>query len=269
MTLVVSLRVPDGVVLAADSLQTTQAAIFPGLKDIKIACPKCKEQITLKEIHMPPIQVPMSTSSFAQKLFPFKNNFGVACFGSGIVNSRTIYYHIKILEKSLSNEAIDSVSGAAGKIMDYFDAELKEDLTKRNLDIANAPEEFYPFGFQVVGYETDKDISGKTIEVLIGKKSKKKEIDQIGCSVSGDRQIVTKLWELHEDDPRLATNYGSFSLQDAIDYAEFLIKTTATQQRFSNMIPTVGGEVDIALITTHSGFKWIQFKNLTKVLEEI
>lgn len=269
MTLVVSLRVPDGVVIAADSLQTTQATIIPGLKEYETTCPKCAKQITLREIPGPPIQMPMSTSSYAQKLFPFKEKFGVASFGSGIVNSRTIYYHMKILEKSLSKQSIDSVSEAADEILDYFDAELKKDLKKRNLKIASAPEEFYPFGFQVVGYETDEDISGKTIEVLIGKQSREKDIQGIGCTVSGDRQVVTKLWELREEDPRLATNYGSFSLQDAIDYAEFLIRTTAIHQRFSNMIPTVGGNVDIALVTTYSGFRWIKFKNLTKILEEI
>lgn len=271
MTLVVSLRVPDGVVLAADSLQTTQAVIVPGLEEFKTTCPKCNEQITVKEIHMPPFQMPMSTSSYAQKLFPFQKKFGVASFGSGIVNNRTIYYHMKILDKSLfeSEESVDSVSKAAGKILNYFDVELKKELKQRNLDIASAPEEFYPFGFQIVGYEADDDISGKTIEVLIGKDSRKKDIAGIGCTVSGDRQVVTKLWELREEDPRLATDYGRFSLQDAIDYAEFSIRTTALHQRFSNTIPTVGGDMDIALVTTHSGFRWIKFKNLTKILEEI
>ncbi|RMD91185.1 MAG: hypothetical protein D6813_08050 [Calditrichaeota bacterium] len=269
MTLVVSLRVPDGVVLAADSLQTTQATIIPGLKDFKTACPKCSEEITLEKIQMPPIQMPMSTSSYAQKLFPFTKKFGAASFGSGIVNNRTIYYQMKILEKSLSEESIVSVSEAADKILEYFDEELKKELKNRNLDIASAPEDFYPFGFQIVGYETDQDVSGKTIEVLIGKKSIKRDIEGIGCTVSGDRQVVAKLWELREEDPRFSTNFGSFSLQDAIDYAEFLIRTTAMHQRFSNMIPTVGGAVDIALVTTHSGFSWIKFKKLTKILEEI
>lgn len=269
MTLVVSLRIPDGIVLAADSLQTTQATIIPGLQEVKTKCSKCGEEVTLKKIAMPPIQVPMSTSSYAQKLFPFAQRFGAASFGSGIVNKRTIYYHMKILEKSLSSESIESVSQAAEKILGYFDGQLKDELRQRDMDIDSAPDDFYPFGFQVVGYETDEDVSGKTVEVLIGKQSRKKEIEGIGCTVSGDRQVVTKLWELRDEDPRLATNYGGFSLQDAIDYAEFLIQTTAVHQRFSNMIPTVGGEVDIALITTYSGFKWIKYKQLTEVLEEI
>lgn len=262
MTLVVSLRVPDGVVLAADSLQTTQGTIVPGIKDFAVKHPSTQEEIKLGDLNLPPITIPTSTSSYAQKLFPFKNKFGVASFGSAIINNRTIYNHIKNLESSSPD--IDSVSKAAELIKDYFDKQLKEEVANNSESI---PEDAFVVGFQLVGYESKDDISGRTIEVTIGGKSNTKNIDGIGCTVSGDTLVVRKMWELGQHEGT-QTNYGAFSLKDAVDYCEFLINTTSTYQRFANMIPTVGGEVDIALITNYSNFTWIKYKELTKILEK-
>jgi hypothetical protein len=75
------------------------------------------------------------------------------------------------------------------------------------------------------------------------------------------------MWELGKKDPRRGTTYENFSLQDAIDYAEFLITATAKYQRFTNIIPNVGGEVDIALVTPFGDFSWIRQKELGKILE--
>lgn len=58
-------------------------------------------------------------------------------------------------------------------------------------------------------------------------------------------------------------------LQDAIDIAVFLIKTTATIQKFScgirgddHEIPAVGGPIDVAVITPEHGVQWISRKQL-------
>ena len=49
-------------------------------------------------------------------------------------------------------------------------------------------------------------------------------------------------------------------IQDAIDLARFLVETTAGFMRFSIRVQpkTVGGPVEIAAITKHEGFRWIQ-----------
>jgi len=266
MTLVVSLRVPDGVVLAADSLQTTKGTIVPGVKDLTVEHPKTKEKIKIGDLNFPAITIPTSTSSFAQKLFPFKGNFGVASFGASIINSRTIYNHIKNLENSISDE-VNSVTEAAEMIKNYFNSQLQEQL-KQNKN-QKLKKDTFVLGFQVVGYESKEDFSGRTIEISIGEKSNLNTKDGLGCTVSGDTIVVTKLWELSKKKGMQQTNYGSFSLKDAVDYSKFLIETTSTFQRFSNMIPTVGGAVDIALITNYSKFTWIEYKELTKILEKI
>jgi hypothetical protein len=265
VTLVVSLRVPDGVVLAADSLQTTQTFIQAGFKDFKVKDPKTGEDISIGDLNLPPIPMPTSTSSYAQKLISFKNKFGIATFGSAILNNRTIYNHIKNLEGQVG-EDITSLSKAAEIIQDYFVKQLQEQLKapgQRPLQ-----QNQVVMGFQIVGFESPDDIFGHTVEVIIGQNPSRKTIDGIGCTVSGDNEVVKKLWEIGQTNPARQTNYASFSLKDAVDYVEFLINTTADFQRFSNMIPTVGGAVDIALITNYSDFKWVRSKELTKILEK-
>jgi hypothetical protein len=262
MTLIVSLRIPDGLVIAGDSLSSVQTKV--GLiADIQSECPLCKGKIDLKEIKMPPFPIPATTSSFAQKLFSFGRKFGIGSFGTGILNKKTIYYHVKELEaiaadqENLNNLTLSNVKDL---LLEHFDKEIKKEI----LDIDRAPDNFYPLGFQVVGYE---DGIGTTIEINIGKKSRSQKITGIGCTVSGDGQLVVQMWELGKKDPRRGTNYERFSLQDAIDYAEFLITATAKYQRFTNVIPSVGGEVDIALVTPFGDFNWIRQKELARLLE--
>lgn len=264
MTLVVSLRVPDGVVLAADSLQTTQVAIQPAVKDFKVKHPKTGEEIPFGDLRLPPILMPTSTSSYAQKLFSFKERYGVATFGSAIINGRTIYNHIKNLEINIQ-EDIQSVSKAGEVLMNYFTDQLNEQVKASG---QNLMEGQIVMGFQVVGYEASNDLFGHTVDVAIGKTPVSKMINGIGCTVSGDTEVVRKIWEIGHGTNRMP-NYGSFSLKDAVDYVEFLIDTTASFQRFANMIPTVGGAVDIALITNYSKFTWIKYKDLTQILEKI
>ncbi len=50
-------------------------------------------------------------------------------------------------------------------------------------------------------------------------------------------------------------------IQDAIDFGEFLVQTTATFTRFKYGAATVGGPVESAAITKHEGFKWVRRKH--------
>jgi hypothetical protein len=261
MTLAISLRVPDGVIIAADSLMTTIGHIGV-YADIKATCPECSKEFKIEKVAPPPIPVPSSISSFAQKVFPFLENFGVATYGQAILNEKTIYYHVKMLEKNfkLKKEEILTASKVSKIIEDYFSVEIK----KHFKDFDKAPPDFSPLGFLVAGY--DRDVA-KTLIVNIGKMSKTKAITGSGCTYGGDGYVVDKLWALGKEGPQRSTNYAAFSLQDAVDYSEYLIGATANFQRFANMIPSVGGEVDVGLITPFGAFTWIKCKALTKQLE--
>jgi hypothetical protein len=52
-------------------------------------------------------------------------------------------------------------------------------------------------------------------------------------------------------------------IQDAVDLARFLVETTIGFVRFAVFLPkSVGGAVQIAAITKHEGFRWIQKRSL-------
>ncbi len=64
-------------------------------------------------------------------------------------------------------------------------------------------------------------------------------------------------------------NWGTITLQDAIDFCILMTRTTESIQRFSDGtilspggIPGVGGEIDIAIITPENGFTWLKKKKL-------
>jgi hypothetical protein len=52
-------------------------------------------------------------------------------------------------------------------------------------------------------------------------------------------------------------------IQDAIDLARFMVSTTVGFVKFATSRPhkTVGGPIEIATITKHEGFKWVQRKH--------
>lgn len=55
----------------------------------------------------------------------------------------------------------------------------------------------------------------------------------------------------------LSANWSALSEQNAIECVDFLVKLMIDSQRFSTQIPSVGGEVQIAVITKASGFTFV------------
>lgn len=267
MTLNVSLRVPDGIVLASDSLATLMSLVNQKV-NVEGNCQSCGAKVEIKDVQTPPMTVPSSTWPYAQKMYPIQERYGLATYGSGFVNNRSIYNHIIELADrfpaSADNE--DHLEKMTRFIVDYFRDQLLAEWKKTGVDVNLQPDDFHPFGFQLCGFTKDPngDPVPHTHLLRMGKTPSITKIDSIGCTWSGDGSVVGLLW------PKTgvgAANFQAFSLQDAIDYAKFLIRTTADFQRFSGRLPTVGGEIDIALITNRRGFRWIEQKPLYRILD--
>lgn len=73
--------------------------------------------------------------------------------------------------------------------------------------------------------------------------------DKIPEIVSGITQALTKF-------PVIA----GMPIQDAIDLAIFMVETSIKFSRFNIGHETVGGPIEVASITKHEGFKWVQRK---------
>lgn len=262
MSLVVSLRIPDGVVVAADSLSTAQNVVQVEFQQ-QLAQ---GEQVETEgpSVLTQPFAIPFSASSFTQKLMSLHRKYAVAVVGQGIINNKSIYYHLKQFENQTSASTV--LPTLVDELVEYFESELLKQLPKYPQE---APDDWLPVAFHVNGYEShDAGQNAVTYEVFVGKNSRIKKRDQIGCTVGGDMPIVQKLWELGRQDDSFQFQYGLMSLQDAIDLAVYYIDTTAVFQRFTNRIPTVGGEVDVALVTPFHDFQWIRRKELMRTLEK-
>jgi hypothetical protein len=67
------------------------------------------------------------------------------------------------------------------------------------------------------------------------------------------------------DSPMLVT--PGMPLLDAVDVARFLMETSLAFERLraDRQLKTIGGPVDLAIITRHDGFRWVQRKRLPVV----
>lgn len=261
MTITVGVLVPEGIVLATESLATLTT-------NLNIACPHCKTQIQIGGVDCPNpecknkinINIPASSTYYANKLFQIDNRYvGITTAGSGFVTGRTTESHIREFESTNLAER-DSVKIIVEKLGEYFLKEAK-----------NATDNFkkYSIGsifitFLVAGYDKPDEKIGQAYKVEVTQKINIEEVHKAGYCVhiEGDQRVIVKLFKKDPSIPIPDVPFNLLPLQDAVDFAKFLIKTTIDYQRFAIMIPICGGDIDIALITPHEGFKWIQRKTI-------
>jgi len=261
MTLIASTRVPDGIVIAADSMSTIHMQPPKLSAKGKTTCPNCgKEHEFSAAIEVPVGQGVSTTLPYSQKIQPLWHKLGVGTHGIGAIGNKSVFACIRCFENTTKE---DGLRKTADKLARYLQNELKKAMGEKEFN--KIPKDKYVMGFQIVGYEEGNPIS---ISVDIGKRNLLKEWTGFGTTVSGTTYVAIKLWELKGLGPQLQQPYPAWSVQDAIDYCNFLIETTANYQRFANVIPSVGGEIDVGLVLPSNTFKWIKRKRLTSILLE-
>jgi len=255
MTIAVCIWVPEGIVLASESRQ-----VYKNEKqNYRIA------------------------SEFGQKVFQLSAGVGGITYGKAYISRKNIH--------SLTEE-FKTTSKASGKDLDKASvgelAQLVGEFLQNKLNDemkSGSEQTAQPTSLILGGYE--KEIN-KIFEVSLPGPS----IIEISTSAKfwavwrGQTDVITRL--LKGYDPRIGRlswfqpsnsneleklsyiiNFDTMTLQDAIDFAIFLIKTTIDMQRFSDGImldpgdiPGTGGPIDIAVIRPNKCFKWVQRKEL-------
>ena len=240
MSLIVSVRIPDGIVIAGDSLLT--------------AIVKEKERTAT------------TTFSHTQKILPFYEKYGVGIVGAGLIANKSVSFAMRLFEQNLKENGMTfkGLTELAQKMGDHFHNLLKEQLEQENKSLNDLQPDKSVLALHIVGYDDTEPI---TVEVHIGKDVQLRAQKEYGCTYMGNGEIVQVIWGLYKTHPENQPPYPLFSLQDAIDYAEFLIQTTILHQRFSRTIPNVGGDIDVALVTPLNKFQWIRQKPLGEILE--
>lgn len=234
-SLITTIRIPEGIVMASDSRQS----------------------LSLNE------EVTTIVTDTATKLFLLeKHKIGISTCGQSFLNNISISSHIKnFIEKELTDD--DDIITVANKLFEYIN-----NISASNEDIS----------FHVAGYKKENKVSVPYVYVLNTKDNIIKrinidsdnkinygmswsgEIDILECILKsvttldekGNEQIIKKvapiLWE-------------AMTLQDAIDFSIYAIRTTIDTIRFQARPKTVGGPIDVLLISPEEA-KFIQKKEL-------
>jgi hypothetical protein len=94
-----------------------------------------------------------------------------------------------------------------------------------------------------------KGVSGFTPQALLNLQMAKDEAEAIAIAEGLASQVNVQIVS------------PAMPMQDAIDLAEFLVRVTIGFVRFCPGHPTVGGPIEIAAVTKHEGFRWVQRKH--------
>lgn len=126
--------------------------------------------------------------------------------------------------------------------------------------------------FLVVGYRLENDIPSQQIFRLNVKDESISPIDTTfpGAKWDGETQTLSKIiqntYMRDEDGKEISlgeteVSWGLFTLQDAIDFAQYAVDVTIKTMHYSSVVETVGGPIDILVIKPERSF-WIQHKEL-------
>lgn len=239
VSFIISLYVREGIVMASDSRLTLSARQQKGDTTI--------------------IQMGVGLSDSTYKTFLTMNNIGISFFGAPDVQGVPITGYIESFvsdEVHRHNYEVDEVPGA---LIDYFGG------------LAVPPDS----GFLVAGYKLDPadGLAEQHVWEALVKDARAKRLNpdgQWGAAWRGATDILTRLlMPVSARDaageekslPHYPIQWGYFTLQDAIDYAQYAVQVTADTMRFHPRPKVVGGPVDVLVIKPERAF-WVKFKDL-------
>jgi hypothetical protein len=263
MSLTVTVVCPEGVVVAADSRVTLSYYLDPESTEKTIVqsnFDNATKLMTLKEPH---------------------DFVAISTVGAGTISDRTIHSFAAEFQETLGDKRL-TIKEYADKLETFYQAQWdKKEHEDDDLEIQ----------FQVAGLDKG-EIYGELYNVTVPK-GKGKPIQQIKPGVfnvawNGDVSIVTRL--VNGIDPNLAYKLGAagfddavteqissiianipgsnypistYALQDGINLARFLIKSTVQGQNLLQTQRTVGGNIDICVIKSEGGCSYISRKELS------
>lgn len=235
MSFIIAVHVKEGIVLASDS-RTTYTE-------------------TTKSGKLTTIKYGTHTTDTTNKTFLCPNNIGISTCGDSSLCGAPITGYIEsfIREKITEQTNITSVPQM---LIEFF----------------NATPEVPDTTFIVAGYSTIQNIPVQCVYTLNVKKKSVSYIDTTfqGAKWCGETQTMSKIIQTTYMKDAEGTEislgetnitWGLFTLQDAINFARYAIETTINTMRYSNVVETVGGPIDILVIKPDQAF-WIQRKEL-------
>ena len=240
MSFVISVYTHEGIVMAADSrLTLTYPRVpRPGEPDGVVSTP---------------------SSDSATKLFLLGNGVGVSTFGIATVAGSPIAGAIETfsVEGDLASKSLSPEETAV-------------ELSKYFLKIAPGQQTC----FHVGGYQRTKstiELQLWVVDLAAGTTIRVNKSNIQGANWGGETDVLQRLIsEVHvvqspgaqpQPVPSFLIPFEFFTLQDAIDFALFGARTTSDTMRFQKREKTVGGPIDV-LVLTPAEARWVSKKQL-------
>lgn len=253
MTIAIALKINDGVVLATDSASSIIGENDNGRSEV------------------------IYTYFTADKLFNIKKGspIGVMTWGHGSINEESISTLAKDFRKELENVDYDSVKQVVNKFIKFLKPKLINETSLGFLIAGYSNNQSHPEMFLInidlgviqdpIELNKDDPLSiswfGETLflsRLLLG-------FDEGVFEILGQHGIGEEDIEMIIDDCyqnlQLPLGVPAMPIQDAIDLVKFLADISVNSSKFVPGPQVIGGPIDIAVITKHEGFKWIQRKH--------
>ena len=237
MSLIVVLYVPEGLVMAGDSRLTLNWKTNVG---------------GIQQSNS------ITASDSNSKIFTIREKFGLGTFGNADINGIPIAGFInKFIEEKVGNETtIDEIPQL---LLDFFGAYGNPNTT------------FYTCGYKIVAgvsipHAYVVNIGNQTFNRINGADNAQVN----GANWGGETEVLTRLLStvtINQGGENITLQntpvpWNFFTLQDAIDFAQYAVRTTIENTRFQQKIKTVGGPVDLLVIRPNEAPEWIAQKKL-------
>ncbi|AFG37833.1 hypothetical protein Spiaf_1776 [Spirochaeta africana DSM 8902] len=203
--------------------------------------------------------VAVGISDANRKLFRTAAGIGISVYGAAAVGGIPIAGYIdSFLEQIDSEKKPPAPHAVAHKLNEYFQ------------EFESVPET----QFHVAGYHTGTappDPQVWHVDLKHNSVQQKNPEDKQGATWGGEADIITRLLApvatlaspgvIQSELPYQRIPFEFFTLQDAIDFSIFAVRSTIEAIRFMPRPKTVGGPIDILAITPKDS-RWIQHKEL-------
>lgn len=269
MTIVVTVKVTDGLVLAADSAATFY---LPGAHGSVIT----------------------KIYNHANKIFNLRKglSIGAMVYGAGGIGASSV----ETLSKDLRRRFSD-VNDGAYYLGDTYTIEEVAIRSRRFLyeesylsAFAQPPADFF-MGYRVCGYSGQASLPEVWEFIIAGPDCgipyQIQGVNEFGLRWAGENEALDRLmlgaasgmmhWLTQkglvqpQDADALQTEFinqfcsplalPAMPIQDAIDVAKFAVETAAKYAKYGLRPETIGGPIELAAITKHEGFKWVSRKH--------
>ena len=239
MSFAITVYVREGIVMAADSrlsLNSTQN-INGNVQNL--------------------ISVGQSDSN--QKLFVTEDRIGIFTVGAADINGVPIAGFVDQFIRQNANGKLKSPDVVADGLITFFGQQ------------ATVPDS----QFHVAGYDPTSGTQ-QVFHVYVSRKTKNQvnPQNQFGVAWAGEADVLSRIINpsaeidpsannaIKSIYPNIPIPYNFFTLQDAIDFSVFAVRTTIETIRFQPRPKSVGGPIDVLVIRPNEA-KWIQRKELS------